>query len=448
MVSRGVAGLFLDPGLGKTSITLAAFKILKNKGICDSMLVVAPLLVAQNSWTGEVEKWENFKDIKIQVLHGRFKEDRLRTKSDVYVINPEGLPWLLTEDNWRFLKCDMLVIDESTRFKKSNTQRFKLLKKWLDKFPRRYILTGTPAPNGLMDLFGQLYILDRGDSLGKYITKFRNDFFTQSGYQGYSWTPKSDAEDRIIQRTSHMILRLKAEDWLEMPELIGIAEHGADPNLVEVELEEEVRKKYNQMEELFVAEFNDEDVTAMGAAAASTKLRQIAAGAVYTNDDSTEDWVEIHDGKIKALQELIASLEGKSCLVFYQFRHDAERILLSIPQAVNITSTNAARSKELVAGFNSGSIPVLIGHPASAGHGLNLQGTSNHVIYFGVPWDLEHHDQSYRRVYRQGNPNTHIFIHYIVAKDTMDGVIIKALQGKDRTQKGLLNALKEAYQRD
>jgi SNF2 family DNA or RNA helicase len=433
MVTEGAAGLFLDPGLGKTSISLAAFDILKKQDYVNRMLVIAPMRVCYNVWPNEVRKWDNFQHIKVNVLHGRDKEDKLNEPADVYVINPEGLAWLIEKQRYQRIGCEMLVVDESTKFKKSSSKRFKLLKTILDSFNRRYILTGTPTAQGLLDLFGQVYILDHGAALGRYITHYRNEYFYQTGYNGYTYLPRPGAEDEVAEKLASFTMRLRAEDYLELPELVY--------HEMAVDLPPHVRTAYKELEDEFIATVSNEEILAPTAASVSIKLRQIVNGGVYNEDGNT---IEVHDEKVRALEELVESVQGASVLVMYQFKHDIERIQKTFPSAPYIGSgVSAIAAEALCRQFNDGTLPLLLAHPASVGHGLNLQGRSNHVVFFGLPWDYEQREQAIRRVYRQGNPNTHVFVHDIVARGTIDQAVARALTKKGTNQERFLEALKQ-----
>lgn len=441
IISRACAGLFLDPGLGKTSIMFAAFSILKQKGIVNKMLVVAPLRPAYSVWPAEAIKWDEFTHLKVAILHGPHKEEALRSDADIYVINPEGLDWFVRQKHrasprepWPY---DMLVIDESTKFKHTTTMRFKTLKPWLPLFKRRYILTGSPAPNGLLDLFGQVYILDLGNSLGQFITHYRMQYFDQTGYMGYEWVPRLGSEKKIYEKLKPLVLRMDARDLLDLPPLIGV-----DPPLrVEVELPDKARRQYDQMEKQMIVALETDVILAANAAAATMKCRQIANGGIYHEDG--EKWSNIHDVKTDAVEEIIEELQGKPALVAYEFKHDLARLLKRFPNAPHIGGgVSAARFREIEQAWNRGEIPVLLAQPQSVAHGLNLQGTGAAVIWHSQTWDLEVYEQFIRRVYRQGQKEK-IVVHHIVAKDTVDEVIIKGVAKKDRSQKALLSALKD-----
>lgn len=443
LLSQGAVGLFLDPGLGKTSICLAAFKILKAKGFAAKMLIVAPLRPCYKVWPDEIKKWLDFTGLTYTVLHGKHKEKNLASNVDIYIVNPEGLAWLFAPTTVR-PSFDILCVDESSKFKNSQTQRFKLIKPLLPGFARRWILTGTPVPNGLTDLFGQLYILDLGASLGRYITHFRREYFNQSGYGGYDYTPKPDAFQRIIERIKPLILQLSAEDYLKMPELVT--------QDIAIDMPADAMKIYKMVEDGFFAEMESNKIVAANAAVAGGKCRQIANGAVYHAIEAPltfqgikinwdKNYTEVHDAKLDALEDLIDELGGKPVLVLYEFEHDKERILKRFPQSRAFTGLSQKKAGELQDAFNRGEVPMLLGHPDSMGFGLNLQETCHHVIWFGITWNLAFYDQAIARVYRQGQKAGTVFIYHLVAANTLDERVLKVLTAKDRTQQNLLTAL-------
>jgi SNF2 family DNA or RNA helicase len=440
LVAHACAGLFLDPGLGKTSIVLAAFKLLKAKGYLRKMLVIAPLRPAYSTWPGEVQKWKDFSDLKVVVLHGPDKDKLLKSDADVYVINPEGLQWLFRScppaKSWLW---DMLVVDESTRFKHTNTQRFKTIRPFLDYFKRRYILTGSPAPNGLMDLFGQIYLLDLGNALGRFVTHYRMSYFDATGYGGYTWVLRAGAEEQIYKKIQPLVLRMSAADYLDLEPYI--------PNVVPVELPSDARKVYDQMESTMLAEVENGIVTAANAAAATGKCRQIANGGLYLappgGTETKRGTAAIHEAKLDAVEEIIEELQGKPALIAYEFDHDRIRLqerLGDVPYIGGGVSTT--KFKQIETRWNAGLIPVLLAQPQSVAHGLNLQGTGAAVIWHSLTWDLENYEQLIRRVWRQGQ-RERVVVHHIVAKDTIDEVIMRTVNRKDKTQKALLEALKE-----
>lgn len=337
------------------------------------------------------------------------------------------MEWLTSTD--MIGRFDVLVIDESSKFKDSQTKRFKLLKPWLSQFKRRWILTGTPAPNGLTDLFGQIYILDLGRSLGRYITHFREEFFDRSGFNKYEWTAKPEAFAKVTDRISPLVLQLSAEDYLQMPKLVSLK--------TEVELPTEVREAYLNVENEYIHWIKENSaIVAANSAVASGKLRQLANGAVYTGESQ---WEPIHDEKLEALESLLAEFNAAPTLIFYEFGHDRERIQKKF--GIPVLTGGSEAFGRLVDGFNLGAIPALLAHPASAGHGLNLQGSCCRIVWYGPPWNLEHYDQAIARVYRQGQRSETVFVYHIVAKGTIDERIMQALDKKDRSQQDLLTAL-------
>lgn len=436
LLGQQSGGLFLDPGLGKTSTTLATFKILKSKGYVSKMLIVAPLRPVYKVWPDEIKKWVNFNDLTFTILHGPEKERNLRKDVDIYIINPEGLLWLLDPKVVR-PSFDVLCIDESTKFKNSQSKRFKLLKPLLPSFKRRWILTGTPNPNGIEDLFGQMYILDLGRSLGRFITHFRSQYFVRSGYNLYDWKPRHGAFEEIVERIAPLILQLSAEDYLEMPELVY--------RNIEVKLPEEVMSKYRDVEDAFYAELEEGHIVAANAAAAGTKCRQIANGAVYGEDtgEGPRVWYPVHDEKLDALESFLEELSGKPCIVLYEFDHDRQRILERLGDVPVLGDLSPKQFADVVDRFNRGEIPYVLGHPGSMAHGLNLQASCHHMVWYGITWNLEYYDQAIARIYRQGQESERVFIYHIVAKDTKDEDVLNVLTRKDRDQQNLLRAISD-----
>lgn len=440
MVSRPCAGLFLDPGLGKTAIAMAAFRTLHRQGTVRRMLVVSPLRPALSTWPGERAKWDEFSDIKIRVLHGQFMTDYLDDPTvDVHVINPEGLAWLLKKlPASGPLPWDMLVVDESTRFKNTRTQRFQLLRKILPRFGRRYILTGTPVPNGLLDLFGQIFILDLGGMLGQFVTHYRMNYFNQMGYGGYTWVLKEGAERRIYTKIKPAVLRMDANDLIELPELVE--------NMVLVDLPQDAMRMYKQMELTMLAQVREEVISAANVGASLIKCRQIANGGIY--HEGGEEWSHVHEAKVDAVEEIIEELSGKPALVAYEYRHDLERLRSRLGDTIPFIGGGVSPSKfrEIEAAWNKGELPVLLAQPQSVAHGLNLQGTGAAVICTSANPDYEVDDQFVRRVWRQGQKDR-VVRHRIVARGTIDEDIVKLLNRKERTQDALLAALKEKARR-
>jgi SNF2 family DNA or RNA helicase len=443
LIEHAVAGIFLDMSLGKTSCVLAALKILKDKGFMKRTLIVAPLRVCYAVWPEERGKWTDFAGLRIEILHGPKKDEAILRDADIYLINPDGLEWLMLGDRAKKLGCDVLVVDESDAFKHARTLRSKLLKYLIPTMRRRYILTGTPATNGLLDLHGQILILDQGNALGKFIGHYKQAYFDQSGFGGYTWTPKVGAADAIYEKLRPMVLRMDANDYLTLPERID--------NVVRVDLPAKARKIYGEIEREFLTTLeNGESITAPSAAAAGMKLRQIANGGMYRNFENrvdakehSEEWVLTHDAKLDALEEIIGSQQGKPVLVAYEFEHDATRIRKRFPKAVFLADFKGAKVLDVIRAWNNGEIEVLCAHPASCGHGLNLQGGGNTIIWFGLTFNLALYQQLNARVRRSGSAHSHVIVHHIVARNTVDEAVMKALRSKDQTQKSLLDALKE-----
>jgi SNF2 family DNA or RNA helicase len=422
-------GLFLDPGMGKTSVSLALIAHLRKTGFAQRVLVIAPIRPMYKVWPDEIKKWDQFNHLSYTILHGDDKDKALNEISDVYLVNPEGLKWLMPKIDK--LGIDMLIVDESTKFKDYSTARFKLIKPVLRKFKRRVILTGEPAPNGYMDLFGQMYICDEGKALGRYITHYRSQYFMQKGYGGYDYELRGGAKEEIQERIRPYVMRLAAEDHLDMPELIF--------NDIRIELDPKSREVYRQFEDEFLAEVGNSVIMSVNAAAAGSKCRQVANGGVY---DEMHFAHPVHDLKTQALNDLVEQLQGNPLLCFYEFQHDLERIKRVFPNAPSLTGMSGRKLDECIDAFNAGSIPILLAHPASAGHGLNLQESCHHVCFYGLTWDLDLYHQSYKRVWRQGQPNNRVFVHRILADKTLDTVVAKTLLAKAATQQDFLNALR------
>lgn len=426
---EGASGLFLKPGMGKTSITLAVFKQLYEERLAKKMLIVAPLRVAQNTWSSEMWRWLNFNGLTYAILHGLHKEREARRDVNVYIINYEGLAWLLSQK--KFWQCDMLVFDELTRMKSWSAQRVKLIKPFLPTFKYRLGLTGTPTPNGYQDLFAQIYMLDRGKRFGHRITKFMDRYFKPpsiySAYKRdiYDWAPAE-----IQEKIKDLCFSLNSEDWLKVPKEIH--------NPIYLELPEKLKAQYKVLKKEFIVELEQVTITASKASVLSTKLRQFLSGSVYVNGVAEE----VHSIKYDYLQEFVEDL-GSPILIAYQYKHEATRLKKIFPHAAHISSEmNVAELNKTIADWNEGKIQVLIGHPASIGHGLNLQGGSNNVLFFSLDYNLELYQQFYGRLARQGQAADHVFIHYLLFNGTIDEHVLAVLQGKDDVQTSLLNFLK------
>jgi SNF2 family DNA or RNA helicase len=435
MLENGSGQLWLEPGLGKTSITLEAIRQLKDSGAIKKVLIVAPLRPCYAVWPDEVTKWDNFNELTISVLHGPNKDKTLHDKSLIHVINFEGLQWLsatLRKMNVK-LPYDMLVVDEISYLKNTRTQRFKSLNPLLDQFKRRFGLTGSPAPNGLMDIFGPQLVIDRGATFGKYITHFRSNYFYPTGYGGYTWALQSDAEEKIYEALAGKVLRMAAKDYLDLPELMT--------NKVYVDLPPDARKMYKELEDKLLTDIDSGQVTAATAAVAVGKCQQMANGSVYLDGEEREVR-ELHTEKIDAVRDIVEELSGQPCLIGYYFKHDLVALQKIFPNAPVIGSgVSGDKLTKIINVWNSGKTPVLLAHPQSAGHGLNLQGAGHAVIWFSNTWSLEIYEQFIRRLWRQGQRNN-IIVHQIIARKTIDEAIVAAIESKDKTQQSLMNAIK------
>nr|WP_087475490.1 DEAD/DEAH box helicase [Nitrospira cf. moscoviensis SBR1015] len=462
LLEHACAALFADPGVGKTSMTLGALKLLIGGGHASKVLIVAPRRVCYEVWPKEIEKWKDFNHLTIEVLHGPDKDEALARDADIYVINPEGLDWLLgctkvttasgkrsssvNQKRWKDLGFDTLVVDELSKFKHSQTQRFKTLKQVLGSFRRRWGLTGSPAANGLMDLFGQAYVLDMGNALGQYVTHYRTKYFVPA-WDGFSWTPKEGAEERIYEAMAPLVMRIGSEH-LDLPTLVD--------QTIEVALPASAVRMYEELEEHLITQMDDGFITAANAAVASSKCRQVASGAVYLDEGvdvgknkkvhriGKRTWADIHDAKLDALEELVDGLQGKPLLVGYDFQHDLAHIQQRFGDVPYIGGgVTDKRANELVDQWNDGQLPLLLGHPASMGHGLNLQsGACSHVAWFSLTWDFELYDQFIKRVHRQGNKTDRVFVYHLTAAGTIDEAVYWALKSKKKGQNALFEGLK------
>lgn len=426
IINNPALALFLEMGLGKTVCTLTAInELMYNYFAITKVLVVAPKKVAESTWDDEISKWEHLKHLKVSKILGSASErsKALLAKADIYIINRENIVWLTEHlEEWPF---DMLVLDESSSFKNHQTKRFKALRKFRPLCDRVICLTGTPTSNSLMDLWAQMYLLDKGERLGRTITIYRSRWFLPdqaSGHIIYSYKPKPIAEKEIYKSIADISFSMKAEDWLKMPKRID--------NIIKLELTAEQRKLYKELEKEYVLSFPAGDVTASTAAVLSNKLLQLANGALYTEDKKT---VCIHDAKLEALEEIAEC--GKPLLVFYTYKHDRERILAKFKQAKTL-ETDADVKK-----WNAGKIQMLVVHPASVGYGLNLQAGGHIIVWYGLTWSLEQYQQANARLYRQGQTES-VIIHHLVCKGTVDERVIQALENKELGQAKLIEAVK------
>lgn len=431
IIDGPAVGLFLEMGLGKTVSALTAIKeLLYDRFEVSKVLVIAPLRVAQSTWSGEIEKWDHLQGLRLSKVLGSEKQriEALHQPADIWIINRENTEWLVDYygRKWPF---DMVVIDELSSFKNPRSKRFRALRKVRPLIKRIVGLTGTPAPNGLIDLWSQIYLLDQGERLGKTLTGYRNRYFDPGRRNQnivFEWIPKPFAEERIYEKISDICVSMKAEDWLQLPERID--------NVIEVELPEKVKSQYKQLERDLILPLLDSDVTAANAAVLTNKLLQMANGAIY---DEFGEAKEIHDAKLEALEEVVEAANGKPVLVVYSYRHDLDRIKNQLKKY----KPRTLDSDQDVQDWNAGKTQVLLLHPASGGHGLNLQTGGNIIVWFGLTWGLEYYQQANARLYRQGQIER-VIVHHIVAKGTMDENVLKALTGKAATQEDLMEAVK------
>ena len=412
---------------GKTVTTLTAIRdLMYDTFEVKRVLVVAPLRVARDTWPEEIRKWDHLKDLTCSVVVGSVAERRraLQKKADIYIVNRENLVWLYEHCKMPF---DMVVLDELSSFKNHQAKRFRAIKALRPKVKRIVGLTGTPSGNGLMDLWAEFRILDMGERLGRYISQYRNLYFKpdkRNGMVVYSYKPLPGAEEAIYHQIADITVSMKATDYLEMPELVSVVK--------EVRLSEKEKERYDELKKSLVLELPGGEVTAANAASLTLKLSQMANGAIYTDG---KDVAAIHDRKLDALEDLVESANGKSVLVAYWFKHDKDRIRERM-------EARELKEPQDFTDWNAGKIPVALIHPASAGHGLNLQRGGSILIWFGLTWSLELYQQTNARLWRQGQADKTVIIQHIVAKDTIDERILNVLEHKDGTQAALIEAVK------
>lgn len=420
--------LLLDMGLGKTIITLTAIDALVRDSFdVRRVLVVAPLRVARDTWPAEIRKWEHLSGLTYAVAVGTEDERRaaLRQRVSVYIINRENIDWLITKSGVPF-EFDMVVIDELSSFKSHQTKRFRALMKVRPALKRIVGLTGTPSSNGLMDLWAEFKLLDMGKRLGRFIGQYRETYFVpdkRNQHMVFSYTPRAGAEEEIYRQISDITISMKARDFLNMPERIE--------SNVTVRLSDAERARYERMKAEMVVELGDTEIDAVSAAALSNKLLQMANGAVY--DDGGEANT-LHSRKLDALEDIIEAANGKPLLVAYWYKHDRERIVARF-------GAREIRTSADITDWNAGKIPVALIHPASAGHGLNLQEGGSALVWFGLTWSLELYQQTNARLWRQGQKST-VVIQHIISEDTIDERVLATLARKDRTQEALIDAVR------
>lgn len=431
--------LLLEMGLGKTVSTLTAMDLLLNDYFeAGRVLVIAPLRVADDTWAREIEKWDHLRHLRISKVLGSaaVRRKALKAEADIYVINRENVEWLVSEygSQWPF---DTVVIDELSSFKNPQAKRFKALRRVRPMMKRVIGLTGTPAPNSLMDLWAPMYLIDQGERLGKTITGYRDRYFTpgsRSGHVVYEWKAKQEAEERVYEAISDIAVSMKAEDWLELPERID--------RTIQIPLSPKAQEMYKKLEKELLLPFLDADVVANTAAVLSNKLLQMASGAVYDEEKGVK---LIHEAKLDALEDVIEAANGKPVMVFYNFKHSLSRIQERFPQARILRK--GKDGNEDIRAWNNDEIPLLLLHPKSAGHGLNLQDSScRTVVWFDQIWSLEEDQQANARVHRQGVRHNIVVIR-LVAEGTMDEDAVAALERKAAGQDALMEAVKARIER-
>ena len=424
-----VAAVLLDMGLGKTVISLTAIAdLLFDSFEAHRILVIAPLRVARDTWPAEIKKWQHLKHLTYAVAVGTVKERKaaLMAGADITIINRENLGWLIDSSGFDF-DYDMVIVDELSSFKNHKSKRFQSLMKVRPKMKRIVGLTGTPSSNGLMDLWAEFKLLDFGERLGRFITQYRNNYFIPDKRNGeiiYSYKPMPYAEDAIYRKISDITISMKSTDHLQMPELIA--------SQYEVQLSEDEEQLYEELKSDFILGLPEGEITAANAASLTGKLSQLANGAIYDDEGNI---IEFHDRKLDALEDIIESANGKPLLVAYWFKHDLQRIK-------NRFNVREIKTSKDIIDWNNGNISVAVIHPASAGHGLNLQSGGSTLIWFGLTWSLELYQQTNARLWRQGQTSGTVVIEHIITKGTIDERILKALSLKEVTQNALIDAVK------
>lgn len=428
ILNHPIAAVLLDMGLGKSVITLTAiFDLTLDSFLVRKVLVIAPLRVARDTWPAEIEKWDHLKGLKYTVAVGSEvqRKTALMKRAQVYIINRENVEWLISRSGIPF-DFDMVVIDELSSFKSHQAKRFKSLMRVRPKVKRIVGLTGTPSSNGLMDLWAQYRLLDMGQRLGRFIGRYREDYFVPDKRNQqviFSYKPKPGAEEEIYRLISDITISMEGADYLKLPELVI--------NEVDVKLSEKEMKTLDTMKRDLITTVKGEEITAANAAALSGKLLQMANGAVYDDQGTV---LHIHDRKLDALEDLIEAANGKPVLIAYWFKHDLSRIQKRFEVEVLSTSDSIKR-------WNDGEIPIAVIHPASAGHGLNLQAGGSTLVWFSLTWSLELYQQTNARLWRQGQKET-VVIHHLIAKGTIDERVMQALNDKNNTQSALIDAVK------
>lgn len=443
LLSNPHGGLFLDPGLGKTSITLAVVKTLLSADEIKGVLLIGPLDVIYNTWPDEINKWDSFNGISYTILHGKNKDSLWGERKDIYMINPEGLSWLYDELAYNLGKgkkspFDALWVDESTKFKNMQSGRFKLLKDLLVLFKRRHIMTGTPMPKDLIDVWPQIYILDRGNALGSNFYKFRKKYFYSEDWNKHDWKLKDGSEDKINQLTSNIVLNMAAKDYLNLPE--------KSFNTIKVKLPKTAMIQYKKLENDFFVRVNSSDVSASSMGILSMKSQQMANGNIYedipeelTKEEikefkKTRKVIQVHKAKINATRNLIEELNGKPVLIAYHYKHDLIALKKEFGDIPHIGSgVSSEDRKDIIREWNKGNIPILAGNPTSMAYGLNLQEGGHDILWYSTPWSIDMYLQFNDRIHRQGVKKK-VRIHHLVAENTIDELILSVLQHRDKSQ--------------
>lgn len=432
MLAMPQSGLFADPGMGKTAVSLAVLTVLKNKQKLKKALIIAPLRVAISTWPDELESWDQFSELSYHVLHG--KKKNIHDKSDIHLINPEGLDWFWKQklNNWQY---DTLIVDESTKFKNFNKRTKQLLAR-TKKFERRHILTGTPAPRSLLNLFTQIKILDDGKTLGSKIGEYKRRYFVPCGYMNYNWKIKNGAQEEIEKKIAPIVSRLDAKDYLDVPDIL---EHK-----IIVKLDKKEEKIYRTMEkELFADLEDDSTILASSKAGSYQKCRQIANGFVYDIIDDNRIPHIIHRKKIEAIVDFVEEMNGKPVFIAYWYKYDLEMLREVFPGAPVINGkTSAKTSDRYIVQWNKDEIPILLAQPISCSHGLNMQkGSASDIVWYSIPDDLEIYTQFNDRIHRSG-VKSRVRVHHVIAHRTIDEAIMVSLKLKGSRQERLLEALK------
>ena len=416
--------LFLDMGLGKTTTTLTVASDFLDDHLINHILIIAPLRVANKVWKQEAKKWEHLKHLSISICTGSAadRQAALARRSEITVINRENVPWLVENTKWRWA---MVIVDESSSFKSFKSKRFKALKKALKFTKSVVLLSGTPSPNGQMDLWSQMFLIDQGERLGKTITNFRNRFFAPAGYMGYGYDLNPGADTMINDLISDVCLSMQSEDYLDLPDRIDLTEW--------VTLSDSDMDSYKEFEKEFILALEADDITAVSAGVLANKLLQFANGSVYDENKKQHD---IHNAKIDALKEIVEDNPGENFFVAYNYKSDLARIQKAFPKAVTLS-----RGGKELDEWNAGKVKMLLAHPASAGHGLNAQYGGSAIVWFGLNWSLELYQQFNARLHRQGQTKP-VRVMHIAASGTIDERVIAAIEGKAKTQKELLDHIK------